>query len=446
MSLFAALNTPNSTFIPLLNTGTLIDMGTGAYIPGMDGSMILNGGIGMTNGIIGREQRFKSTSASSLIMGVLGRYKDSELLFHDTEFSIGNKERLLAMADMPVNPESIRLTDPTNYDMASLFTAIRELVKYKIEHRKDYLVETPFLDPKTLKPIKMYIPTIVSIDSWSKLYLQIVDSLYDQNALGDSGLNMVYMKDGNAKTQFMQHLPVLAAKAGIYFVLTAHIGDKFEMDAFSKSPKDLQHMNQKDTMKGVGSQFGYLTSLLLENRVISLLHDSKKECKYPVEESTNMELNEIKSVIARCKNNMSGAVIAQVLSQRYGILRDLTNYEFLLTNDAFGLTGNNVRKGVGILPDVSIMRTTIRKQFQESYELRRAIEILAQLCYVQNYWSVTSNQVDFKVTPAAFTELVLSKPKDKVAEILNSRGYWTYDKTDSRKYMSLYDILAILKK
>jgi hypothetical protein len=446
MGLFDELNVQENSFIPYLNTGTLVDIAVGGFVPGVNNTMILNGGIGMTNGVVGREQRFKSTTTISLMMGVLGRYINSDLLVNDTEFSIGTKERLLGMADMPVDTDRIRLTDPSNYDMAGLFTEIRRIVKHKIENKKDYLVETPFINPKTLKPIMMYIPTLVMIDSWSKLYLQTVDDLYDKASLGDSQLNMVYMKDGNAKTQFMQHLPTLAAKAGIYFILTAHVGDKFEMDAFSKSPKDLQHMNQRDTIKNVGSQFNYLTSLLLENRTVTVLQDSKKECQYPIVGCSPMELSSVKSVVNRCKNNISGTTMTHIVSQNNGIIRGLSNYELLLDNDSFGMTGNNIKKHVGIYSEPTLMRTTVRQQLRDSYELCRALEILAQLCYIQNYWSNTgTEEVSFRVLPEKFTEMVLAK-KDVIAEILNSRGYWTYDKKDPRKYMSLYDILVLLNK
>jgi len=447
MSILDSLGLIDNVFVPYLNTGTHLDLATGVYVPGINGEMLLNGGLGLTMGIVGRPQMYKSTKALSITSKILDRYKEVEAIVLDTEFAIPSPTRF---DDLTGNghkvSDRVKLIDISNYDMSSFNRLIRDLVKHKIENKKDYIVDTPFLDPKTLKPLKIFIPTIVVIDSISKLGLAKESELYDKHDLGDSQLNMVYMQDGNAKTQFIRQIPTLAAKAGIYFVITAHIGDKFNLDPYAPTPKDLQYMKGSDSIKGTGSQFTFLTSILLESRAVKVLQDSNKECQYPTSFSTATELNQVTSVVCRCKNNVSGTQIDSVISQYQGILSGLSNYHFLRKHNNFGLDGSNLSQTCKLYPNVKLERKTVRDEITKSYELERALEILGQLCYIKNYWSSYSmrDAVDFNIRPSVFVDKVL-KGGAAMADILNSRSHWTIDKKDPRKYMSIYDILKIIK-
>lgn len=451
MGILKALKTDDSPFLPYLNTGMLMDVATGAMVPG-NSYWVLNGGIAPTTGIAGRGQRYKSTQAISALMGALGRYKGSEGVVIDTENSIPNENRLHQLGDphYPVDDDNIELKDSSNMDLAATLKYIRKIAEEKMKIKKDLMVETPFINPRTGKPLQIMLPTIICVDSISRAEVfNKSDELYTKHSLGDSGLNTVYMQEGNAKTQFIRQLPGLAVRAGIYFIVTAHIGDKFELNPFAKSQKDLQYMKGSDTIKGTGSQFNFLMSLLLDSRATEVQQDSKKKCKYPASFSEPLEVSKVSNVIVRCKNNISGTIVPNMVSQHQGVLRDVSNYGFVMDENMFGLEGSKQTQNIPWLPDKKFGRTTIREMSEKDYEIHRSIEILAQMAYIRNYWSAFAAkdlEIDTKINPSAFVKAVLKGGDNFISDIVNSRGHWTYDKEDPRKYMSIFDILHLLLK
>jgi hypothetical protein len=179
----------------------------------------------------------------------------------------------------------------------------------------------------------------------------------------------------------------------------------------------------------------------VETRKVQPLLDPDKHCLYPSEGSSDAELNEVTSIMLRCKNNMSGTQLPTVISQANGILSELSNYHYLKENGYFGLLGNKVTHKPA-MTDVSMGRTTVRQKLTDP-RVARAVELLAQLCYIQNNWVTTGAEVDFSMRPEALVEKLLASDKPGVSDVLESRGYWTYDKTNLQPYMSLYDVLGI---
>ena len=157
---------------------------------------------------------------------------------------------------------------------------------------------------------------------------------------------------------------------------------------------------------------------------------------------------EIDIVIERSKTTSAGNVLPFVATQTSGIMNAVTNYNYLRTNDYDGLTGNKQKQQVGLLPEVTISRNTIRELSSSKYELRRALEIAAQYCYIRNNWMTNNLPVDFSKPATEFFNMLMSdKNRGLVNDILNTRGYWTYCK-DERKYMDLFEIMTLagLKK
>ena len=252
---------------------------------------------------------------------------------------------------------------------------------------------------------------------------------------------MVYMRDGNIKKMIMTQLPTLGTRAGIYFMLSAHIGDKYELNPYAPTPKSLQHMRASEKLKEVGSDFNFLVSNTLEMRAVQLLLDGEKECLYPIPGGSDVELSEITAIMQRGKNNMSGLQLSLVVSQADGVLSELTNYHYLKKNEYFGLLGNkNTHKPA--MTEVSVGRTTIRQKLTDP-KVSRAIELLAQLCYIQNNWVTAGADVDFTMKPEVLAEKLLASDGPFVADVLESRGWWTYDKKNLQPYLSVYDVLAI---
>lgn len=445
MSILKKFEIKESSFIPYFNTGTPLDIANGKYVPGQDGHMVLNGGLPQTMALAGRQERFKSTETMSLIMNILGRYKDAEAIVYDTESSL-QKDRLLSMGDRPIENgnERLQLISQTDYFTEDFVALIKKVADEKRKNAKDYTVETPLFDPVTHQPVRMMIPTFVVIDSWSKMRSKAVAETLDKVSSSDSGTNMVNMTEGNIKTKVMGQLPYIAGSAGIYFVFTAHIGENYVLDPYAPKPKSLQHMKASDKFKNVGSDFSFLISTLLEARDARVIQTDKKECFYPDTFTSDTEYSRVGNVVCRCKNNGSGPQFSLVISQGRGVDTPLTNYDYLRTNKFYGLDGNHINHKPMIYPDVTLSRTTISKKVVDDKRLRRALEILSQLCQIQNSWSLRDMPVPFDIKPETLADKLSNMSSYSVTDILDSRGHWTYDKKDPEPYLSLFDILAIV--
>lgn len=462
MSLLQKLNISDAAFTPFLNTGSLCDLALGRFVPGINGSTILSGGLGMTNGITGKPQVYKSTQAHGWAIQILERYPGSEYYIYDTEFSQGDKWRLVRSSSLYLDDPILRerhledlyhrivVTNPEEVDLESFFKKVKEIAALKQAARKEYTVTSPILDPRTGQPLKMFIPTLVSVDSWSEAHALSAMENLDEKDASDSKNNTWFMGDGRVKKLIMSQIPALAAKAGIYFIFTAHIGKVNDMGSYMPTPKDMQYTKQGETTKGVGSAFSFLVSNVVEARKATPITPDNKESQYRLPGSSStatMEFSRVTDVVIRCKNNNSGSQFSTVVSQKYGVLPCMTNYDYLREMKYPGLGGPGASRSPKscFLPDATgLGRTTCYETLLKNPALNRALEITAQLVYVQNAWTVSDDDVPFSITPEKLAE-ELGKTTYAMSEILGSRGWWTYGGYDHIPYLSLFDILAIVK-
>jgi hypothetical protein len=438
MSVFAKLRKAEHSANVMYNTGTMLDISTGAFMPG-DKCRILNGGVNMITAIGGREQTYKSSVSLTYFGKLMENYPEADGVIYDTEFSIAGKDRVIDLAgikDREDFEDRTSLVDKSNYDLDGFFEIIREIETEKVKHKNDYLIETPFIG-RDGKPIITMRPTFVAIDSWTAMTSAAEEEMFKDGKI-DNSTNTSFMVDGNKKSKMMRQLPLISKRAGIIFIITAHVGNKIDMNSYVPSNKDLPMMRSSDKLKGVGSQFKFLVSNLIETRKVSLIQDSKKNCFYDYEGSHAMELQLVESIICRCKNNMSGSIVPHIVSQRHGIQDTLDYYHIMRKAKISPFDKNGVTK----LPivDKSYTRNSIRKLIKNDYEFKRALEIIGQYYYS----TICYGKSVLPLTTSEFIS-VFEKNKDKHEEILNSTGIWSFSKNQDRKYMSIVDIANKLK-
>lgn len=439
MGILSASRDGKESLTPVtLNTGTIFDLATGNFVPGKDGNMILNGGLILSNGIGGRPQTFKSSTAISYVTNALTNYPDAEGLVHDTEIVIRDKQRLVDLSG--VNDTSLMdrmdLTNAASYGIEEFFTRVQQIVKEKEKHRKDLIRETPFVDIHG-KPIRAWVPTIIAIDSWSALMSNKELETYDKVELGDSKANTLAMNEGRLKSDFSRLIPGWAARYGLYFVLTAHIDSKVEMNPYAPTSRDVPMMRSSDKLKRVGSQFKFLTPNMIDTRKTELLQDSKKKCEFPsITASSDIELQKISAVVTRCKNNVSGATFNHVSSQYYGIQKWLDYFLIIKECKSDLLTGTQTLKLATY--DTEFTRHNIRELIAKDPLFRRMLEVLGQFVYIRNNWNYP------EISGMGYMEFAkkLNASKALKDEILNSTGVWSFNDVKSDKpYMSIIDIV-----
>lgn len=440
---------------PYLNIGCLFDIPTGAYQTGVHGESILNGGLSHITGIGGRGNTFKSTLAHFMLLRVLDRYPSSSGLIYDTENTL-TWDRLEKLAEVTPHlheaglasleaQQRLFITDKTLMGGEEWFTNYRNLLKDRLKRKTEYLLTTPFVD-RTQQPILAPMPFLAEIDSFSNLGIEVVEDMYDKHQIGDSKLNTEAMKGAAAKSQLMIQLPSLTASSGGYCILTAHVGDKQDIDKYSPEAKKLQFLSGKAKFKRVPENFTFLTSNCWYCSHLSLLHnDTTKGVEYPRNSSDTLkgdtDLMTITVQNLRAKNGPSGLPMQFIVSQSEGFHPSLSEFHYIKTYQRFGLGGTLQNYYLELCPDIKLSRTKIREKIQQHAELRRALEITSELCQIHLLWH--------DLDPA-----LLCDPKTLYADLkekgydwsvlLNTRGYWMFEEeavNEPLPFLSTMDLL-----
>jgi hypothetical protein len=436
------------------NTNTLFDFMVGSSSKGIDGKWLINGGLTNTiMGIQGRNNTYKSTMGASLAMRTMGLYPEIEAVVVDTEDSLSRDHSRISRFSGEYNVDvenRIKFVSGAHNDINTVYGVIRHICDLKLKNKKELTIETPFIDDTTGKRMVSWIPTILFIDSISELYSKEEDDMLSDGGLDDKKNKTIYMVDGNKKTVFIRALRRYCEQYGILVIVTAHTGNNnANLDSYGPVSKQMQYMKQSDRIKNAGAKFEKLTIPLVQTMNPSILQDTEKKAMYKLNDITpDADINEIILSVQRCKGNIAGINIPFVVSQSNGLLNTVSNYHFLKSNNYYGLNGSKIKHQPSFLPSKTISRNSIRTD-EASYEVRRALELSAQYCYLKQYWNTNAiTEVDFSLSPIELYENI-NKSGSKWNDILNSRGHWAYNKDcthGDREYMSIFDVLSLIKK
>lgn len=439
---------------PYLNIGCLFDIPTGRYHTGKNDESILNGGLAYFTGIGGRGNMFKSVLAHFMILRALDRYKQSAASVYDTETTL-TIERLLQLAmtmdnvaglDL-VDINRLNLTDNTVYTGNEWFAKFREFVNEKKKNKKDFLLDTPFLDKKG-NNFKTMIPSLFELDSLSMFTTDSVEAIYNKNEIGDSAANTDALRSSAAKNQMLMQIPSLTGSSNTYLVATAHVGDKHKLDPYAPDVKKLSFLKSGSTFKNVPEKFSFLTNNLWFCLSVSVLQNqSTKGPEFPKDSSdvfkgdTDLQVLTIQNL--RAKAGPTGLPYEIIISQREGVLVGLTEFNFIKQYNRYGLGGHDRSYYLELVPDVALQRTTVRGKIDELPRLRRALEITSEMCQMKNLHFTQA--LKYLAEPKEIYENLKSKGYDWDI-LLDTRGYWVFgDDSNEKPFLSTLDILKMNK-
>jgi len=438
------------------NTDSIFDLQSGYAVQGYDGMYYINGGWGNTiSGVHGFGGMYKSTHAGSLLVRSASIY-DVQLVIGDSEDAISrDKERLQRMGgDHPISigkegtPNQLVCLDcKMEYDLDTFFSFLHDLGETRLKRRKELTFTTPFIDFATGERVKTWSPMPIFMDSITEMYSN--DEM-TQVAVGldDKKTKTVYMMDANKKTIFLRWMSKFCAKYGFVCCATAHYGAEINMDAYGPSPKQLQYMKQGFKVKGAGSKFTFLTSPQYQIVSCKVLEDDKHEAWYKLGDTGPTDINEVAVMLQRCKNNSSGSTFNYVISQSNGLLAAVTDYNYLRANKLFGLTGNLQNHQLTMYPDHNITRNTVRELSNNDKKMCRALQLTAQLLFIQQNWNMDRMPFPVDIEPQKFVDTIMSgKNPLTMDRLLCSRGYWLPAEMETKEtpeYVSIFDALAII--
>jgi len=440
-------------FRPAFNVGGMMDVPTGKYEFGEHGESIMNGGVASMTGFVSRPNNFKTALAVFVSAMIRRVCHESDNVVYDTEgtfYPVGRYTpachgyHFIGEIDWE-NDEHFFFTDISRLAGDEFFKTFMDTLKTKHDHKR-WMRTTPFLDINK-KPKQALYPTTGVIDSFSKLQVTQVLQQYDKNKIGDSKNTTGEMNTGRAKNELFNQLPQLCARTGTYLILTAHVKDKIEMDAYAPDKRNLASMKQNTVIGGASGMYSIPNNVWAITANKHLLNKDRMPL-YPLDNKTAMEGDTDLRILTvenwRGKNGITGLPIEMIVSQTEGYQPSLSEFHYVKENE-FGIGGNNLNYFIELMPDVSLSRTTVRKKIAENAKLRRALEIQAEMLQLFQFHRVDPDGVF--TDPKSLREDLIKLGYDWDV-LLNTRGYWVFkedEKAHPQPFLSTMDLLRMRK-
>lgn len=457
-------NTPQF-FTPAINVGGLFDLQNCRIQDGSRGERIVNGGLTYMTGIAGRQNSYKSTIARFFALTAFSRMiPECRYTFYDTE-GHAEIERDMQIAkhiegiddfDFYNDPRYL-FTKMTAEPGEKFYSKLIDMLKDKTtkENVKEHTFTCPMLNPAKSTPenYKMLAPDIIVMDTASRFSTTANSDLVAKNEIGDGKLNAGNFRSGNDRNWLFSTINTYLLKDGGYLVSPAHVGQEFQIDQYAPSSKQLRDLKNGYKLKGVPESYTTLTTDLwyvLNSK--PLINDTTKAPQYPRDSDENElkdspDLFELVIVNLRGKNGMSGFPFKILASQEQGVLPNLSEYHFLRGDNGYGMNGSiNGHHSLVLCPDIKLQRTTARGKIDESYALRRALQITSEIRQIDKYWLEYNR--DIWCPPDVLFEDLKKMGYDWDELLGNTRGWWCpleLEKYHPTHYLSFEDLFRIRK-
>lgn len=440
----------------MLNVGAGLDIPTGKFLRGKHGEMILNGGLAIVEGIAGKGNNFKSTLLEYKMHRAASRVvhaMDTNITTHDTEENKDEHRITSLYQKLPEFKERdlfyegvYSITGKSQAKGEQWWDKLREFLEAKEKNRKALMVETPFMDRDRVSRIKIMQPTFSLIDSFSEFETSDVTKILEDNAIGEAGGNMVYMRAGLAKTRLIMEYPTVGIANQHYLLTAAHFGKEIPIASGPYAPPPEKKMNSMapgEKIKGVPDKYYYLVHWVgLATGSTMMINQGTKGCEYPGDEHDKQKgHNDLWYVPVKTLRNKFGTsswVTGVIVSQTDGVQPTLTEFHFL-RESRFGLVGNDQNYAVALLPECKLSRSTVRFKIDRDPMLRRAINICSELYQMSIFHRDSRNDI---IEPEELYDKIKAAGYDWDMILGKTRGWWKPDnEVHPLLFLSTMDIL-----
>lgn len=457
-----------------LNMSPIFDLLTTSMIKGKNDVWYMNGGLMPINALAGGNNTQKTGRTVRDVASLLYRFQNAQILYGDTESTL-DISRLAEAVDklfgeegyFAENIEDVRfhyMPNSAGIDGTALHNKVIEIYttikglseskdKAEQEAYKQLFIDTPFWSNKSNKHVQVMQPILFICDSISEvLFDDLMFKQFDEGDIDAGGKKRTRdMEIGNLRRILMTDACILGPRVGLRSYWIAQSADVINMDGKPKEKDStfLRH-NKKLSAPKVMLKLPHIGVEIIKGTVLkqpdhSVTYPRGKESTISANAKSNPELVEYFTTVFRNKSGSSGGDIAFIGSQAEGILESLSMYNTLKGNNYFGLDGSAVRHSCSLMPDVSIMRTTVRDLVEGPHadvKLQRAIEICYQLWYMQTFWD--NFPEEWKITPAE----LYTKGKDAGLDwddVLENTIYYWHDNPEITKHtLTIYELMEIV--
>lgn len=420
-----------------INIGAGLDIPTGVFIPGIHGEHMLNGGLGIVDGITGKGNNFKTTIEEWKMHRAAARMSfemDSDMSTYDTEENKDTNriealyQRLPEFAGRNLFEEGVyTVTGKSAMFGDKWFAKLKEFLEAKEANKKNLMVTTPFLGPDRKTCIEIMQPTFSLIDSFSEFETSDIAKMMDDNELGEAGGNTIYMRQNLAKNRLLMEYPRLGVGNQHYLLTTAHFGKELQMASGPYAPppeKKMNSMKPGEKVKGVPDKYFYLVHWLGLASGSSPLITKDRTVDYPRDSDDkrvgDTDLWEVPILTLRSKFGPSSWSTSLVVSQSEGVLPSLTEFH-MLRKTRWGLVGNDMNYVNALLPDEKLSRSVIRRKLDANAALRRATNICSELYQMSLYHTSLRNDI---VEPEELFAKIKEAGYNWDMLLNKTRGWW----------------------
>lgn len=428
---------------PSIPVGAGFDILNGTLYRGLHRQNILSGGMSYIMGIVSKGNNGKSTLAEWMMYTAMGRVTSWEFdnpsagIFYDTEIN-KNEPRMTAL-QMAVRVLCGRdlfsagrfvLTNKVNYSGNKFFDMIKDWLEAKRKDRKNNH-DTPFADRGGKTPFRMFVPTFTAVDSLSEFDTDDMDKVRDKTELGQGDQNILNMRGGLVKSNFLTELPRVTIQANNYAVLVAQMGKNMDMGSSPHAPKpqQLKGLPSSEAIKGATAKFTFATHDCWWIESSGAYWDDDLKPEYPLDPATarpkdpDLLLTKLKQL--RSKGGPSQILHEIVVSQRLGVQPELTEFDYLRKRKSWGFEvsgSGGAFKALMIYPDIKVTRNTVRSIIDTDPLFCRALNFTMEMKQMEEHWPWVLEEGWF-VAPDELYRGLLARGYDWKL-LLNTRGYW----------------------
>jgi hypothetical protein len=458
-----------------LNVSPIFDMLTTNMIKGKNKVWYGNGGLMPINALAGGNNTQKTGRTVKDVAALLYRFQNAVILYGDTESTLDisrlaeEVDRLFGIEGyFAEHIEDVRfhyMPNSAGIDGTELHNKVIEIYKTitalstskdkaEQEAYKQLFLDTPWWSEKSQSYIQVMQPIYFICDSISEVMFDtLMFKQFDEGEMDEGGKKRTRdMEIGNLRRILMTDTCILGPRVGLRSAWIAQSADVINMDGKPKEKDStfLRHNKKLAAPKAI-LKLPHIGVEIIKGQVLkqpdhSVMYPRGKDSLISSNAKSNPELVQYFTTVFRNKSGSSGGDIAFVAGQSEGILEYLSMYDMLKDNKYFGLEGSAIRHACALMPDVSIMRTTVRELLEgqeANLKLRRAMEICWQLWYMQTFWDNFPD--NWKLTP---TEL-FAKGKEQGLDwddiLENTVYYWHDNPTFIKKHtLTVYELMEIV--
>ena len=419
---------------PLINIGAMLDVPTGHILLGEHGESILNGGLGFLTGVTGIGNQFKSTIMHHMMLSAAARMgQGSYCSTYDTEINI-QEARLEELAGYVRDFKGYNIVKEGMWEVADKigqlggewFDNVKDYMNEKVKQQNKIAIQLPFIG-RDGKLMKVPAFSFLEVDSLSEFVTENVVTMQEAAKLGEAKGNMISMAQGMQKNRFLMEIPTLSGASFTYALMTAHLGDDFVLDPYAPPKKKLQYLPQGQKLKGVPEKFTFImNNCWWAYSATPLRNKTTKAPEYPRNSKDDVagdtDLCEVTIRQLRGKSGPTGMAITLIISQSSGVKPELSEFHFIKENGRFGLVGDNTNYRHAMCPDIPLSRTAVYGKIEKHPELRRALNISAELLQKIMLWRKLS--IEYICTPEQLKTDLEAIGYDFDWILKNTRGWW----------------------